>query len=77
MDNSLRLIRDTEAAALLGCSRATFWRRVKDGTIAKPLRIGGLTRWRESDLARVIDKAAALSAPEVKLQPRERKRIMQ
>jgi hypothetical protein len=31
------LIRDGDAANMLGSSKATFWRRVADGTIPRPL----------------------------------------
>jgi predicted DNA-binding transcriptional regulator AlpA len=40
---------------------------VKDGTIPAPLKICGMTRWRE------IDIAALMQAPS-KPQPRDRKR---
>lgn len=52
-----RLIRDLDAANILGCSRATLWRRVKDGTIPKPIRIGGMTRWPASEIQAVIERA--------------------
>lgn len=52
-----RLIRDTEAAEILGCSRSTLWRRVKDGTIPQPLKIGGMTRWHIADIEAVIATA--------------------
>ena len=51
------LIRDIEAASLLGCSRATFWRRVADGTFPKPIRICGITRWDLTDIISVIETA--------------------
>lgn len=44
------LIRDAEGAAMLGCSKATFWRRVADGTIPPAIKIGGTSRWRKSDI---------------------------
>lgn len=57
-----RLIRDVEVAAILGCSRATFWRRVNDGTIPSPVRIGGMSRWPVSEINAVIEKAKARRA---------------
>jgi predicted DNA-binding transcriptional regulator AlpA len=54
-DNSL--IRDTRAATLLGCSKATFWRRVADGTIPKPVKIGGTSRWPLGEIIEVIEAA--------------------
>ena len=53
------LIRDGDAALILGCSKATFWRRVADGTIPKPIKIGGMSRWPQSEIMVVIDAAKA------------------
>ena len=57
MQNVDPLIRDTEGAAILCCSKATFWRRVQEGAIPRPLKIGGTSRWRRSDIEAVIAKA--------------------
>ncbi|SLN23377.1 hypothetical protein ROJ8625_00939 [Roseivivax jejudonensis] len=54
-----QLIRDREAAAMLGASVSTFWRRVQDGTISRLLKIGGMSRWKRSEILAVIDAAAA------------------
>lgn len=56
------LIRDTEAAYLLGFSKATFWRRVADKTIPKPIKIGGTSRWPVAEIVSVIDDAKAKRA---------------
>lgn len=53
------LIRDADGAAMMGCSKSTFWRRVTDGTLPKPIKIGGMSRWRLSDVEAVIAKADA------------------
>lgn len=53
------LIRDTEAAEMLGCSKATFWRRVADLTIPRPVKIGGMSRWPKSEISAVIERAKA------------------
>ena len=70
------LICDREAAKLLGCSRTTVWRRVKDGTIPNPLRIGGLSRWKLSDIQAVITAAEAKrpACPPVQTPVRKRTR---
>ncbi len=44
------LVRDKEAAAMLSMGVSTFWAKVKAGAVPAPVRIGGLTRWRVSDL---------------------------
>ncbi|MEQ5827599.1 hypothetical protein J3456_09540 [Sulfitobacter sp. NFXS29] len=59
------LIRDADGAFMMGCSKATFWRRVADGTVPAAIKIGGMSRWRLSDIETVIKKAEANRAPEV------------
>lgn len=61
-DQPDKLIRDTDASQMLGCSKATFWRRVADGTIPKPVKIGGMSRWPLSEIAQVINQAKAQRA---------------
>lgn len=53
------LIKDGEAAAMLGCSKSTLWRRVADGTIPRPVKIGGMSRWPQSEIVAVIEQAIA------------------
>lgn len=48
-----------EGAALLQVSIPTFWRRVADGTIPKPVKLGGLSRWPRSEVLAVIETAKA------------------
>jgi predicted DNA-binding transcriptional regulator AlpA len=48
-----------EGAAILQISVPTFWRRVADGTIPKPLKLGGLSRWPKSEILGVIETAKA------------------
>ncbi len=45
-----RLLRDTEAATMLGVARSTFHRWVADGELPKPVKMGGCTRWWQSEL---------------------------
>lgn len=56
-DEPAMLISDQCGANLLGISRATWWRRVNDGTLPKPVRIGGLTRWSRKEVMAVLDQA--------------------
>lgn len=53
------LLKDKEAAALLGISRATFWKRVGDGTLPGAIRIGAATRWRRDEIEGFIEQATA------------------
>jgi predicted DNA-binding transcriptional regulator AlpA len=48
-----------EGAAFLQISVPTFWRRVADGTIPKPVKLGGLSRWPQSEILAVIETAKA------------------
>lgn len=62
MNEPAILLSDHSAAALLGISRATFWRRVQDGTFPRPIRIAGSTRWRRDELMAAVDAVAARRA---------------
>jgi len=46
-------------AAMFQASPATIWRRVNDGTMPCPVRIGGMTRWARDEIDAVIDSAKA------------------
>ena len=54
-----RLLSDKEVANIIGCSRATVWRRVADGTLPQPLKIGNLTRWVDAEVGGCIEQAMA------------------
>lgn len=57
-----RLIRDGDVAAMLGCSKATVWRRVADRSLPSPIRMGGLSRWSQAEILSVIETAKASRA---------------
>ena len=46
-----------QVAGILGCHSATVWRHVANGTLPKPIRIGGLTRWSASEIEAAIERA--------------------
>lgn len=54
-----RLVSVRDTARILGCSVATVWRRVQDGIIPQPIKIGGITRWSELELLAFIADAKA------------------
>lgn len=58
------LLTARESAAALQVSVPTFWRRVADGTVPKPVKIGALSRWPQSEIAGVIEKAKAIRTSE-------------
>lgn len=48
-------LRDSEAAALVGVSRAHFRRLVATGRAPRPLKMGNASRWRVDDLRRWVE----------------------
>lgn len=56
------LLTAREGAAVLQISIPTFWRRVADGTVPKPVKIGALSRWPRSEVLAVIEQAKARRA---------------
>lgn len=53
------LISDKGGARMIGCSPATWWPRVGDGSLPQPIKIGGLTRWRRDEILSAIEAASA------------------
>ena len=53
------LLTARESAAHLQISIPTFWRRVADGTVPKAVKLGGLSRWPQSEIIAVIERAKA------------------
>ena len=53
------LLSDKESSEVLGCARSTFWRWVAEGIVPKPLKIGGMSRWKQSEIHGVIAQADA------------------
>ena len=60
MEISDPLLTVREGAAVLQVSVPTFWRRVADGTVPKPLKIGALSRWPRSEVLAVIERAKSI-----------------
>jgi len=59
MDITDPLLTAKEGAAVLQVSLPTFWRRVADGTVPRPVKIGALSRWPRSEIIAVIEAAKA------------------
>jgi excisionase family DNA binding protein len=57
MDRKLLTIKDVATA--LNCSRTTIWRKVKDGSIPKPMTVCGMTRWSVAQIEGLIASASA------------------
>lgn len=58
-DQPALLLSDFSAAALMGVSRATLWRRVAAGEFPRPVKLGGRTLWRRDELLAVVEWATA------------------
>lgn len=53
------LLTAREAALVLEMSEPSLWRRVKDGTVPKPIKLGRASRWPRSEILTVIERAKA------------------
>ncbi len=53
------LLKVAEAAELLAISVPSFWRRIADGSVPKPIKLGGSSRWPRSEILAVIAEAKA------------------
>ncbi len=53
------LLTAREAAAELQISIPTWWRWVALGTLPKPVKLGGMSRWPRSEVLAVIENAKA------------------
>jgi len=53
------LLTAREGARELGCSIPTWWRWDALGTLLKPVKLGGMSRWPRSEVLAVIENAKA------------------
>lgn len=63
MNSTDTLLTAREVAAALQVSLPTFYRRIADGTVPKPLKIGALSRWPRSEILAAIEAAKARRMP--------------
>lgn len=56
--NEKLLVPAAEAAKMLSMGRSTFWNKVKLKQLPQPVKVGGITRWRVSDLRGFVDLAS-------------------
>ena len=57
------LLTAREGADLLQISVPTFWRWVSSGTLPKPVKLGGMSRWPKSELVGFVERAIAADLP--------------
>ena len=48
-----------ECTKLLQMSIPTFYRRIADGTLPKPIKMGALSRWSQAEILTAIETAKA------------------
>jgi predicted DNA-binding transcriptional regulator AlpA len=53
------LLNAKEAAAILQCSIPTFWRWAAEGKVPKPIKLGAMSKWPQSEILQVIETAKA------------------
>lgn len=53
------LLTAKEAAEILQCSIPTFWRWRANGRVPKPVKLGALSRWPQSEILAIIEAAKA------------------
>ena len=54
-----QLLRLREVRTMIGLSAATIYRNVAAGTFPRPVKVGGASRWRLSDLQVWLDGLTA------------------
>lgn len=59
IDNKLSdpLLTAREGASLIQVSVPTFWRWVSKRILPKPVKLGGMSRWPQSELLAVVERA--------------------
>lgn len=57
MEQHTPLLTAKECAAFMRISLPTFYRRIADGTLPKPLKLGQLSRWERSDITAALNHA--------------------
>lgn len=53
------LLTARECIKILQISTPTFYRRIADGTFPKPIKMGALSRWSQSEILSAIETAKA------------------
>lgn len=51
------LLKAREVAELLSISVTSVYRRMADGTIPQPIKLGQLSRWSKADILRAVEAA--------------------
>lgn len=54
------LLKAREVCTMLQVSPASLYRRVADGTLPKPVKLGGLSRWPQSEIVAAVQAAGEI-----------------
>jgi len=57
MDGLDPLLKATEVTTFLRISVASLYRRMADGTLPKPIKLGGASRWSQRDIIAAVEAA--------------------
>ena len=55
-----RLLKIKDCLKIIPVAQSTWWAGIKDGRFPKPVKIGGNTFWRYSDVMRVVQGITSL-----------------
>ena len=55
-----RLLKIKDCLKIIPVGQSTWWAGIKDGRFPKPVKIGGNTFWRYSDVMRVVQGITSL-----------------
>ena len=50
-----KLLRTDDIRQIFGIGATTMWRWVSNGTLPKPIKVGRLNFWRQSDIDQVLN----------------------
>jgi predicted DNA-binding transcriptional regulator AlpA len=53
-----RLLRLSQVLNLLQIGKSSWWAGIKAGRYPQPVRLGGCTRWRQSDILRLMERGS-------------------
>lgn len=66
MKHQLEMVGSDEVLSILGVSRTTLWRYIKEGTFPTPVKIGKIMRWQRRVVNQwLVDHGADISDWEV------------
>lgn len=59
MEGQHQLLRVSDVAKILSVGVSSVWRLARNGQLPAPIRVGGSTRWRRTDIEALIYRTPA------------------